>query len=44
MAVVEPLGLEVEAGAPEGAHRGTLVDMPPGVDRDAVTERISPQG
>lgn len=42
MAVVEPLGLEMVAGALRGEHQVKLVDMLPGVDLDATVTKFSP--
>lgn len=42
MAVVEPLGLEMVAGALAGEHEVRLIDMLPGVDLDAGVRRFKP--
>jgi len=42
MAVVEPLGLEMVAGALSAEHQVQLVDMLPGADLEAALERFAP--
>jgi len=43
MAVVEPLGLEMVAGALEDDHAVRLVDALPGVDLERVADRFGPE-
>lgn len=43
MAVVEPLGLEMVAGALEREHEVSVVDLLPGVDLEAVVGCFSPE-
>jgi radical SAM superfamily enzyme YgiQ (UPF0313 family) len=42
LAVVEPLGLEMLAGAVAGDHKVRIVDLLPGVDLERTVERFGP--